>query len=150
MEVSLELQHADWLRDITAIYKDGFEVGFGEMVSAIRDLVRGRTPKDLVTKSGRAKSFGEHIQESWQIEPDGWSATIFTDFDYGPILEEGLYPFGRPTKRTDFGPDGGLYSRQAIGGIVGPLLNEPDTISGAIDLVVEELTKRFDQELTRK
>lgn len=85
------------------------------------------------------------LRKSWQLEPDraARGITISTDLPYVQVLERGLYP--NPPKGpmptnvpwTPWRVEGG-FSKQAPGGIVGPLLTD-ETLGRAIDLIVSRI-----------
>lgn len=95
---------------------------------AFRNLVRGRTPY----VSGHAK-------QSWSdVEYTSGGFTFGSDAPHIRVLEEGLYKTLGP-RTIDVGGD--IYSRQAPGGIVGPLIEDEETIAGLLDLVVQEIKR---------
>ncbi len=132
-----------WLTELGVTYGDNIDLGFATMVSLVHDIIYVRTPRDEITKRGKAKTWEEHIQTSWQteIEKIGWRASVFTDSPYGPTLEEGKYRGVGP--RTQAG-EGGIFSRQAVGGIIAPLLNDPKELDDAFATVVADFNQRMD------
>lgn len=107
---------------------------FGDLVtSELLLLVQERTP----VKSGR-------LRDSWVKSAIGNMYSITTGIPYAPILEEGLY--------KELGPGTiaigeRIYSRKAIGGIVGPILrgdadkgmNLRDAVHYALERLMEEV-----------
>jgi len=133
-----------WLTQLGVTYGDNIDLAFGTMVGLVHDVIIGRTPRDDVTPRGKAKSHEEHIQASWQIEMEklGWKASVFTDSPYGDTLEEGKYRGVGP--RTQAG-NGGIFSRQAVGGIIAPLINDPKELDDAFAMVVSDFNARMDR-----
>ena len=61
---------------------------------------------------------------------------------YAPTLEEGLYTsVGKSGKTVAFG--GGIYSTQAIGGMITPMVENPDVLNQIAILVIEALDMEF-------
>ena len=106
------------------------------------EMITGRTPRDDVTRKGKAKSTEEHIQASWQHEIDAGSRSVMfgTDFVYAPVLDLGGYPGIGP--RTTGGA-GGIYSRQAPRGIVQDLMKDSATIDDALEMIMQKLPERL-------
>jgi hypothetical protein len=75
-------------------------------------------------------------------QEEGYAFQNTTPYAYVPEL--GLYK-GIDTKRnpvrTAYGPDGGIYSTQAIGGIVRPLIEEMDGTEEAINLLEQAIDR---------
>lgn len=93
-----------------------------------RNLVRGRTPY----VSGHAK-------QSWSdVEYQSGGFTFGSDAPHIKVLEEGLYKTLGP-RTVDVGGD--IYSRQAPGGIIAPLIEDEETIADLLDLVVQEIKR---------
>ena len=148
MKFRFALEGAEGVENIGSALEGAMDIVLGQVFVLVHDIVVNRTPVDVTTKKGRAKSFGEHLQESWvfDVAPDARSATVATDFVYAPVLEFGKYRGVGP--RTAVG-DGGIYSRQAVGGMLRPLVDDPTILGDAIDMVVSELDKRIDRLVKR-
>src|SRR3990172_7985165 len=68
-------------------------IAVGAVDSVFYDLLLRATPVDMFTKKGKAKGFGEHIQDVWEheIDPAGRGVMFKNPFIYGPILDRGGY-----------------------------------------------------------
>ena len=77
-----------------------------------------------------------HFKRSWgQIDQHEGGLTFENPVEYGSILEEGLYPgVGRRTVQAE----GGIFSRQAVGGILGPMTADDDVV-GAIEEIFQSV-----------
>lgn len=136
MEFSFDLHGMDeWFTKYGSSEK-AVRAFLGVISNLIKADIEARTPVDFDSASGKAKGFGGHIQESWNRDIMPSSAIIYTDVFYGPTLEEGNYP--RVGPRTAAGP-GGIFSKQAIGGIIGPMLADPDIIGGFIEMAKKKV-----------
>jgi len=116
----------------------------GQVFSLIHDAIQHRTPVGHRKVKGKSKQFGEHLQDKWviEIDSDGRGATIGTDVIYGPVLEFGRYPgVGPRTVATA----GGIFSRQAPGGMIKPLIEDPKVFDEAIKQAVATVNQRFAQ-----
>ncbi len=91
-----------------------------EVMNYGRDKVIDRTPVgDPKTDihSGQLKYLG------WgPVERTGYSFSFSTNVDYAVILEKGMYKNVGP-RTVSF--EGGIYSSQAPGGIVAPIIDNP-------------------------
>jgi len=128
---------AMWAGGLDRRFGDGLNTGMRAFFDKVRDLVRDKTPY----RRDKKKGYGGHIQESWvtDYDPSGMGAIIGTGSRYGPVLEEGLYLGLGP--RTEIGPDGGIYSSQAVGGMIAPLLADPDGLDEAFEALMAEMGK---------
>lgn len=112
--------------------------GVLDALNTLRDLVRGRTP---VGAPNRPTS--GHLKDSWSnVEFLGgglsFSGEFGTDVEYADTLERGLYP--RVGPRT-VASEGGIYSRQAPGGIIAPIAGDQQKIDMVIDLVLAQIIR---------
>ena len=98
------------------------------VASLMRRLAKGRTPQDT-----------GHAWESWgQIEEHSWGYSFENPVDYTVVLEEGLY--------SNVGPrtvsyQGAVYSRQAPGGIITPLVEDNRVQDRILNMVVVQLVR---------
>ena len=104
--------------------------GIEDSLTTIRNLVIGRTPVGIRKKD-------EHLKQSWsKVQETSEGFAFSTDKDYATILEEGLYnKVGPRTIQTE----GGIFSRQAPGGIIGPIVEDEKLIEGAVSQIVDVL-----------
>jgi hypothetical protein len=142
MEVAFNLSGTDWLERLTETLDGNVELALGEFVRTVHQLVVGRTPYDFMTPEGQRKH-KPHLTESWDIEIDKENlvGTVFTDVPYAETLERGLYPGVGPRTKA---AEGGIFSRQAVGGIVQPLIDDRERIDKAMDAVLAMLEKAID------
>jgi len=147
MEISFALDNTEWLRHLDETYEDGLQFGIEEFTRAMHHAVVDHTPVDYVTDQGKEKTFDDHIINQWGIEFEPLQGTVWNPSEYGHVLEGGLYPGTGP--RTAAGP-GGIYSRQAVGGMVQPILDDPDLINQMFDAVITGLDGKLDTVLTRR
>lgn len=136
MQVSFEVHGLNELFGTIGNFEKAERAYLEQVYSLITDEVRKRTPIDVVTPKGKAKEFGEHIQESWIIAVNPTVTTIFTDVEYGETLEEGLYKKVGPRTAASAG---GIYSKQAVGGMVKPLIDDEETIEGMLEMAKKKL-----------
>jgi hypothetical protein len=104
------------------------ELAIEDAATTLRNLVIGRTP----VASGELK-------RSWSsVERTSTGFTFGTDKEYAVILEEGRYQTAGP--RT-VASEGGIYSRQAPGGIIGPILQDEALIGRIVQRIAEDLVR---------
>ena len=129
LELDVELENfrefGQLLRDLPEIW----DIAVQDTAKTVRNLVIGRTP----VKTG-------HLKSSWSdiVRTGRGSFSFGTDVDYATILEEGGY---RSVGPRTVATEGGIYSRQAPGGIIGPLLQDSDTLDQISRVVAEELLR---------
>jgi len=94
----------------------------------IRNLVIGRTPVD----TGALKS-------SWSaVKRTSGGFSFENDKEYAVIVEEGRYTgLGPRTVRQQ----GGIYSRQAPGGMLAPILADEDLLNRMANKIAEQIVK---------
>jgi hypothetical protein len=125
----------DGIQQIMAALQDlpeSFDAAARQVAETMRELVVGASPYDT-----------GHFKESWgQVESHAGGFSFSNPVDYGVILEEGLYPAVGP-RTVSVG--GGIFSRQAPGGIIRPLLDDPSVIDRIARLVVEEMVRGIER-----
>lgn len=97
-----------------------------DVAVTVRRLVQGRTP----VKSGTMK-------RSWspvQAETSGFSFS--SNVPYASVLEDGLYPSVGP--RT-VSYEGGVYSKQAPGGMISPVINDDKVMQQVVNGVLKAM-----------
>jgi hypothetical protein len=111
----------------------------GQAEATFTRIIQGNTPYDPTAED---KSSGDHIKASWasEIDKQGQSLTIGTDFVYAPVLDFGGYPGVGP--RTVAG-SGGIFSRQAPAGIIQPILKDASVLDKALEMIAAKLPKKF-------
>lgn len=120
----------------------------GDLVSVLHERVIAATPRGPVQprilKSGKrskAKPYTPGTAKAgWVPEVRDGSIVFSSDVPYIQVLEEGLYP-GLGPRTEEF--DGGIFSRQAVGGITRKLEQDPEFIQLIMDKIVSELEKTF-------
>lgn len=109
--VSGSINYADKIAEEVAEFKRRFLERLGPEVL---DRIRERTPV-----------FSGLLRDSWTFHSQGSSFVCTTGIPYASIIEYGWYKGLGP--RTAKGPDGGIYSSQAVGGMVRPTLADIQT-----------------------
>lgn len=105
-----------------------WDVAIEDFAETLRSLVLGRTPV-----------FTTALKKSWsEVTREAGGFTFGTDLDYAEILEEGGYT--RVGPRT-VSVAGGIYSRQAPGGIIGPIVDDAALINRLAEEVVKEIER---------
>ena len=125
------------LKDLDA-WPEAVEAGLEKVANEIRSRVIDATPVDSITPPGGTLKAGwgerEKVGNWGQTGQHEKSLASVNPVDYGSILEEGLYPKAGPrTVKTE----GGIYSRQAPGGIMGPIVGNENIIDFVLDLFVK-------------
>lgn len=119
------------IREVMAILREmpeALDHGMEEAAKTMKGLAEGRTP----VASGRAK-------RSWgQVQKHRGGYSFTNPVWYTEILEEGLYPAVGP--RT-VAHEGGIYSRQAPGGILGPLVENDEVLLRVAETIVDEIVR---------
>jgi hypothetical protein len=128
IETSVEIDGlAVVLRALESI-PDAFAAGVFDSAKTLRLLAQGRTPY----KTGHAK-------RSWgAVETAAGGYSFKNPVDYTVTLEEGGYPRAGP--RT-IEVDGQVYSRQAVRGILTPLVSQDRTLTRIAQLIADEIER---------
>lgn len=114
---------------------EAVDAGLRDVATTLRSLVLGRSPVD----TGAFKlSWGAVEQQE-----GGFSYTFTNPQPYGFVLEGGLYPGVGPRTVAE---EGQIYSRQAPGGVAGPILEDPAVAERVAQLIADELERRFRSE----
>lgn len=100
------------------------------------------------------KAKGANLQHNWEIESDKQHFSIGTSVPYAFVLEEGKYPNppkgplpkGKPWS-SGWRVEGG-YSKQAQGGLLQPIYDDPKSLDDAMDFIIEEIAKNLDSIVT--
>jgi len=120
----------------------------GQITTVMHDVIMNRTPVDN-TPRGLKKGAGGHMKERWKIDLQslGFGATIGNPQHYGRTLEKGEYRVVGPRTQAS---GSGIYSRQAVGGIIKPLLDNPAILQDAIDTATGSLKSRMSRLITNR
>jgi hypothetical protein len=107
-----------------------------DTATTLRNLVIGGTP---VGDTG-------DLKKSWSaVERTATGFTFGTDKDYATVLEEGGYTGVGP--RTIALADG-IFSRQAPGGIIAPLLQDEQVMDKILKRIASELVRSISRAAT--
>jgi hypothetical protein len=154
--IKVVIQNEDALKNLVTLVPEAAERALNDYIRTVKARVLDRTPvgqkykKAEKTKAGKPmkgpRGKGRHVASgnlwrSWKVASLGLGAvSVYTDVPYADVLEEGKYPGIGP--RTASGP-GGIYSKQAVGGILGPLLEDKELMDGMVNRLIKEITNSF-------
>jgi len=131
------------MRDILAKIPELALEAMGDSAKTLQSIARGRTPY--------RKSSG-HLKGSWSdVYLTEGGLTFENPVEYGPTLEYGLYPrvgprtmmMGGSARAGSF--SGGIYSKQAPGGILGPMIEDDAILGDAVETVTNEVLKKLER-----
>lgn len=107
---------------------NGLDVVAEDVANTLRNIVVGKTP---VASSA--------LKRSWSpVQRTTGGFSFSTDLPYAVVIEEGLYKSVGP-RTVEY--EGGVYSRQAPGGMIGPVIRDDGMIAAIADKVIRELSK---------
>lgn len=110
---------------------EALEVGFRDVATFLRSAVLGRSP------TGDTGVF----KASWgAIEEIDGGFSFTNPVPYAHVLEGGLYP-GLGPRTTS--AEGGIYSRQAPGGVAEPIMESAEFIEKVAELIAQEIERRL-------
>ena len=103
-----------------------------------------RSDSTSAKKTGRA-----NLQHSWEFTSDKMSFSVGTSIPYSMVLEDGKYPnppkgpipIGKPWA-SGWRVEGG-FSKQAQGGLLQPIYDDPKYLDHAIDLIIDEISRNL-------
>lgn len=122
---------------VLAAYPEAGEAATEDVAKAFHRLALGRTPQ-----SESSSGHSGRLWRSWSdVEQVQGGFAFGTPVAYSTMLEEGLYAGVGP--RT-VAAGGGIYSRQAPGGILGPLLEDGRATEDVLNLIVEKILERLE------
>jgi len=140
--IKLTLEGQDFREALKRLeaWPEAVEAGLDKVANEIRDRVIDRTPVDSTgTPGGTLKAGWGEVEKNggWGQMGQHESGRAFANpVDYGEILEDGLYPgVGPRTVKTE----GGIYSKQAPGGIMGPIVGDTNIQDYIRDLFVQAI-----------
>lgn len=132
-------------REILLRLPDLGDEAMEQIATSIRSLVRGRTPVGIVDDEDHTPGT---MKGSWTIVSH--TATGFTfgsGVPYARVLEEGGYKGVGPRTVAFAGGGGasaGIYSRQAPGGMITPIVDDENYITKVTELVIREMVRGMD------
>lgn len=136
LELNINVEGIDPIIRLLGDVPQVFDIAVNDVATTLRNLVIGRTPIGV-------KPHGGTLKKSWSnVSRTSTGFTFGTGLDYAQILEEGLYPSAGP--RT-IEVEGGVYSRQAEGGIIGPLLRDETLLNRIATSVVETVQRELNR-----
>jgi hypothetical protein len=133
------------------------DAGLGDAALQLHRLVKGASPIYTPQEGEHPDPPPGTLQRSWTT-PVRKSAGLFTfgsTTNYAGVLEKGLYPTtmvvalrkdkspGRLTRSQD-----GVYSKQAVGGMVGPIFGDDAKIERILNLVADRLITEIQKRVT--
>jgi len=132
ISTNVQLQGIDQILAMLRVLPAAFDAGVEDSAGRLHTLAEGATPRSQFTKA--------HAQDQWgQVERHTGGFSFSNPVDYMGILEEGLYPMEQSPRTL------GGYSRQAPGGILGPLVNDETVLQRIAELVVEQLEREINR-----
>lgn len=136
LDVSVEPSDLKKVRDTFAGIEQAIQVAEWDIGDTLRNLVFGETPVGI-----RKKKDGIlHIKDTWSevfsVSED--SVAFGTGAGYATVLESGGYPGGGKGPRTTL-HEGNVYSNQAIGGMVRPVLEDEKDLEDIVDGVIDRI-----------
>jgi len=125
-EVRFRVDGIDEAVRVLASVPKAVKAAIGDAATTLRNLALGRTPY-----------LTGHLKRGWgAVRPTEKGFSFSNPVEYATILEEGLYPSVGP--RT-ISVAGGIYSRQAPGGMLTPLLENEEILNRVLDVVVRSI-----------
>ena len=125
------------LKDFPQLIDDAAE----QAALTVRNLVRGRTPVGP-RKAGagwRADPHAGLAKKSWtEVRRVSTGFSFGLDVPYANVLEYGGYTSVGPRTVAE---SGGIFSRQAPGGMITPVLGDPTALKKISALVASEITR---------
>lgn len=128
LTIGLSVLYPEALRHLDVIASEGVEIAEEDVRRILwRRLLSG-------TPIGDREGAGT-LWAGWHVEviPEGFK--IWNDVPYSGFVDIGAgWPSAGP--RT-VEAEGGIWSRQAVGGIIDPIFEDPSWLDDAVDLVIE-------------
>jgi hypothetical protein len=115
----------------------GLEVAIRDAAITLKNLVMGRSPVGIGPTSGTFKSGWGNVLP---VQSGGISYAVENPVDYGIILEEGLYHQVGPRTMMHGGQ---IYSRQAVGGVMAPLIEDEAIVQRVLDQIVARIQQEM-------
>lgn len=137
--IDLQITQSDFTHLIDALgssVDEAIETAKMDAAKTLKNLVLGGSPVGI-----RKKKEGEsRLKWSWSeiSKVDDGSLTFGTPAPYATVLETGSYP-GVGPRTIEVGE--GIFSRQAPGGMIAPILDTESVIDDIIEQIGETLKK---------
>lgn len=158
LEFSISIDDTEALKKLLGTFSTGPIVDFGmeEAAGRMRIQVQRGTP---VYKKHAFFPLDEPegtLKRTW-TQPERAGSQLYTfqaGRDYATILEEGTFPEeqlvetradGEPGRLTRFGK--GIYSKQAKGGIVGPVMKDDSKLQNILEYVASRIVTEMQKQL---
>ncbi len=138
MDVEVQVESTQRIVDALNRVPDAARAGVLDALNTLRDMVRGRTP---IGAPDRRTS--GNLKRSWStVEFIGgglsFAGQFGTDVPYAETLELGLYHGVGPRTVAE---GGGVYSRQAPGGMIAPIIGDEQRVNAVVDMVLAQIIK---------
>ncbi len=112
------------------------EKGLQDISERVRNIIQGKSPVGIGETSGNFKQAWSGLKKV--SGGFAWS----NPKSYGGLLEEGLYrSVGERTISTNVG----IYSKQAVGGILQPLIDDNSFIEFIVGAVADRMLKQLER-----
>lgn len=158
IQTQVLLQYPGTLKQLNRIFRGAINLGIQDTLRTLKARVMDRTPVGWKYKAGRktkankrykgAQGKGRlvksgYLKGQWQTENTGNGWILRNDTPYAYVLEEGRYKgVGPRTVATS----GGIFSRQAPGGIIKPIFDDDKIIDRVVDVIIFEIERLITQE----
>lgn len=138
IETNIQIENEIIQQIVTALGQvpDSAMDGIRQATETMRRLSLGRTPIGVSPTS-------PHLKREWSnVEYQTGGFSFGNPVDYSDTIEQGLYH--RPGPRT-VEQDGRVYSRQAPGGIIAPLMADEQTLQGVVNVVLQAIIRGLER-----
>lgn len=153
--ITWDMSQAEMFRRLPGEAPGILERVLNSVLPTLRTKVEGATPEGIKYQPYKQATKSKHtgkrhkgrwvesgaLKKSWLSEIGPNFIRVWTMGKYAEVLEEGKYPgigkfrqglmaggMGQVSPRTAYGPNGGIYSSRAIGGILAPILQDQTLI----------------------
>lgn len=138
IEVDIQIEQAVVERIVQALGQvpEAALSGIQQATQTFRLLAEGRTPVGVEPGS-------PHLKREWSnvaFQDGGYS--FGNPVGYGEVIETGAYPGVGPRTVAE---GGRIYSRQAPGGILAPLLQDEAVLQGVVNTVLNAIIKGLER-----
>lgn len=134
LDVSVEPSDLKKVRDTFAGIEQAIQVAEWDIGKTLRNLVFGNTPVGIRKKKDGIPRIKDTWSDVFSVSED--SVAFGTGAGYATVLESGGYPGVGPRTVTH---EGHIYSRQAPGGMVRPVLEDEKDLEDIVDDVIDRI-----------